>query len=144
LTTTIDSSDEDDNQVKSELSNLTDLSLEGLSTPVARKHKGKPAEVAQPTHQSTWMRKPSTHVQRLATGEGTSDGTSKGFPGWHPDYVRHSVTKSALLIEALAGPDFGDSTFLTDLNNVIAAAIKELDGNLKTVSNVWSCPDWPH
>jgi len=144
LTTTIDSSDEDDNQVESKLSDLTDLSSEGPSTPVVQKCKGKPTEAAQPTHQSTWMRKPSTHVWRLATGEGTSDGTSKGFLGWHPDYVRHSTTKSTLLIEVLVGPDFGDSAFLANLDNVIMAAIKELDGDLKTVSNMWSHPDWPH
>jgi len=76
-------------------------------------------------------------------GEGTTDGTSQGFPGWHPDYAGHSVTKSASLIESLTGPDFRDSTFLTDLDNVIMVAIKEADGDPKTVSEAHSCPDWP-
>ncbi len=76
-------------------------------------------------------------------GKGTTDGTSQGFPGWHLDYTGHSVTKSASLIESLAGLDFGDSAFLTDLDNVIMVAIKEADGDPKTVSEVHSCPDWP-
>jgi hypothetical protein len=85
--TPVNSSDKDDNQVESELSDLTDLSIEGLSMLVPCRHKGKPAEVAQPTHQSTRTCKPSVHVHRLAMGEGTMDGTSKGFLGWHLDYI---------------------------------------------------------
>jgi hypothetical protein len=61
-TTTIDSSNEDDDQVESELSDLTDLSTDGPSTPVPRKHKSKPTEAVQPMHQSTWTHKPSAHV----------------------------------------------------------------------------------
>jgi len=48
-----------------------------------------------------------------------------------------------LLIEALAGLDFGDSTFLTNLDNIITAAIKESDSDQKTVSNAQSHPNWP-
>ena len=81
------------------------------------------------------------HVRRLATGEGTSDSTSQGFPGWHLDYVRHSATKSMTLIESLAGLDFRDSAFLADLNSVIMAAIKESDRDPKTVAEAWSHPD---
>jgi hypothetical protein len=143
-TTTIDSGDEDDDQVESELSDLTDLSTEGLSTPVPQKRKGKSAEAAQPMRQSTRTCKPSAHVRQLATGEGTTDGTSQSFPGWHLDHTRHSVTKSASLIEALAGPDAGDSAFLADLDTIIVAAIKEADGDPKTVSEARSHPDWPH
>jgi len=72
-----------------------------------------------------------------------TDGTSQSFLGWHPDYAGHSVTKSVLLIEALAGPDAGDSAFLADLDNIIAAAIKEANGDPKTVSEACSYPDWP-
>jgi hypothetical protein len=141
--TPVDSSDEDDNQVESELSDLTDLSTEGPSTPVPRRRKGKPTKAAQPTRQSTQACKPSAHVRRLATGEGTVDGISKGFPGWHPDYVGHSVTKSATLIESLAGPNFGDSAFLMDLDSVIVAAIKESEDKPKTIAEAWSHPNWP-
>jgi hypothetical protein len=144
LTTTIDSSDEDGDQVESKLSDLTDLSTDGLNTPVLWNCKGKPTEVAQPTWQSTWTHKLSAHVRQLATGEGTMDGSSQSFLGWHPDYARHSVTKSTSLIEALAGPDMGDSTFLTNLDNVIMVAIKESDGDPKTVSKAWSHSNWPH
>jgi len=84
------------------------------------------------------------HVRRLATGEGTVDGISKGFLGWHPDYVGHSVTKSATLIESLAGPNFRDSAFLTDLDSIIVAAIKESEDEPKTIAKAWSHPDWPH
>jgi hypothetical protein len=84
-TAIIDSGDEDDNR-DSDLSELTDLSTEGSSTPVARKRKGKSAEAALPTRQSKRTRKPSAHVRRLATGEGTTDGTSQGLPGWHPHF----------------------------------------------------------
>jgi hypothetical protein len=80
----------------------------------------------------------------LATCEGTADGTSQSFPGWYPDHVGHSATRSTSLIKVLAGPDAGDSTFLADLDSVITAAIKESDGDLKTVSEAWSCPNWPH
>ena len=76
-------------------------------------------------------------------GEGTSDGVLQGFLEWHPDYTRHSATKSALLIESLTGLDFRDSAFLTGLNNIIAAAIKEADGDPKTVAEAQSHPDWP-
>ncbi len=82
-------------------------------------------------------------MHRLATGEGTSDGTSKGFLGWHPDFVRHSAAKSTTLIESLAGPDFGDSAFLADHNNIIAAAIKESEDEPKTIAEARSRPDWP-
>jgi hypothetical protein len=82
-------------------------------------------------------------VHRLATGEGTSDGTSKGFPGWHLDYVGHSATKSATLIESLTGPDFRESAFLADLDNMIAAAIKESDDEPKSIAEVRSRPNWP-
>jgi hypothetical protein len=90
-----------------------------------------------------WMHKPSAHIHRLATGEGTTDGTFKGFPGWHPDFVGHSTTKSITLIKSLIGPDFGESTFLADLNNVIAATIKESDDE-PSIAEVWSRPNWPH
>jgi hypothetical protein len=143
-TATIDSGDEDEDQVESKLSDLTDLSTDGPSTPVPWNRKGKPAKVAQPTWQSTQTHKLSAHVHRLATGEGTMDGSSQSFPGWHLDYAGHSTTKSASLIEALAGPDTGDSAFLANLNNVIAAAIKESDGDPKTASEVQSRSDWPH
>jgi len=143
-TGTIDSGDEDEDQVESKLSDLTDLSTDGPNTLVPRNRKGKPAKAAQPTWQSTRTCKPSAHVRRLATGEGTTDGSSQSFLGWHPDYAGHSATKSASLIEALAGLDAGDSTFLADLDNVIAAAIKELDSDPKTVSKVWSRSNWPH
>ena len=133
-TATIDSGDKDEDQVESELSDLTDLSTDGLNTPVPWNCKGKPAEAAQPTRQSTRTRKPSAHVHWLAMGEGMTDGSSQSFLGWHPDDAGHSATKSTLLIEALAGPDAGDSAFLADLDNVIAAAIKESDGDPKTVS----------
>jgi hypothetical protein len=89
------------------------------------------------------MRKPLAHVCRLATGKGMLDGTSQGFPGWHPDYAGHSTTKSTSLIESLAGSDFGESAFLADLDNVIVVAIKEADGDPKTVSEAHSRPDWP-
>ena len=84
------------------------------------------------------------HVCRLATGKGTTDSTSKGFPGWHLDYVRHSATKSAMLIESLAGLNFRDSAFLADLDSVIAAAIKESEDEPKTIAKAQSYPDWPH
>ena len=142
-TATIDSGDEDDNQVESELSDLTDISTEAPSTPVAKKRKGKSAEAAQPTRQSARARKPSAHVRRLATGEGTSDGISQGFPGWHPDYAGQSVATSAMLLQSLGGPDFGDHAFLADLDGVIAAAIRESEGDPKTVSEAQSRPNWP-
>src|SRR6266851_1064064 len=93
----VDSGDEDDSQVENELSDLTELSTdsEGPSIPVPQKRKGKSGEVPQPRRQSTRTRKPSAHVRRLATGEGTTDGTSQGFPGWHPEHVGHSAAKSA-------------------------------------------------
>jgi hypothetical protein len=144
LTATIDSSNEDEDQVESELSDLTDLSTDGPSTPIPQNRKGKPAEVAQPTRQSTWTCKPSAHVRRLAMGEGMTDGSSQSFPGWHLNYAGHSATKSTSLIEALAGPDTGDSAFLADLNNVIVVAIKESDGDPKTLSEVQSRSNWPH
>ena len=143
MTATIDSGDEDEDQVESELSDLTDLSTDGLSTPVPQNRKGKPAKVAQPMRQSTWTCKLLAHVRWLATGEGMMDGSSQSFLWWHPDYARHSVTKSVSLIEALAGPDAGDSTFLANLDNVIVAAIKESDSDPKTVSEVQSRSDWP-
>jgi hypothetical protein len=80
----------------------------------------------------------------ISLGKGTADGTSQSFLGWYLDHVRHSATRSVSLIEALAGPDTGDSTFLANLDSVIAVAIKESDGDPKTVSEVWSCPDWPY
>jgi hypothetical protein len=93
--------------------------------------------------QSTQTHKPLAHVRRLATGEGMTDGSSQSFPGWHLDYAGHSMTKSASLIEVLAEPDMGDSAFLADLDNVIVVAIKESDGDPKTVSKARSRSDWP-
>jgi hypothetical protein len=52
-TANIDSGDEDDDQVESKLSDLTDLSTDGPTIPVPCKCKGKSVEVAQPTCQST-------------------------------------------------------------------------------------------
>jgi hypothetical protein len=72
-----------------------------------------------------------------------ADGTSQSFLGWYPDHVGHSMTRSASLIKALTGPDAGDSAFLADLDSVIAVAIKESDGDLKTVPKARSHPDWP-
>jgi hypothetical protein len=115
----VNSSDKDDNQVESKLSDLTDLSTEGPSMLVPCRCKGKPAKVAQPTHQSTRTPKPSVHMRRLAMGEGTMDSTFKGFLGWHLDYVGHSATKSTTLIKSLAGLNFRDSAFLLDLDSVI-------------------------
>jgi hypothetical protein len=142
-TATIDSGDEDNNQVESELSDLTDISTEGLSTLVAKKCKGKLAEVAQPMHQSVQVCKPSAHVHRLATGKGMSDGTFQGFPGWHLDYAGQSMAMSTMLLQLLRGLDFGNHAFLADLDGVITAAIRESEGDPKTVSEARSHPDWP-
>jgi hypothetical protein len=97
--------------------------------------KARPA--SDGTQQLTRTCKPSAHLKRLIAGEGSADGTSCTYTGWHPYHV--SLTK----LDADADAGHAEYAYLAGFDDLIAAAIKEAEGDPKSVREVQSCSDWP-
>jgi hypothetical protein len=98
----------------------------------------KARPVTDGMQQSTQACKPSAHLKRLIAGKGSADGTSHSYMGWHPYHVS--------LTELEAGTDTGHAkyAYLAGFDDLIAAAIKEAEGDPKSVKEARSCSDWPH
>src|SRR6267142_598588 len=117
------SSGEEEVEVEDEL----DDEAAGPAAPKKRKGKGpaRPeAQVAQPTRQSTRLRKSSALIKRIEAGEGTAGDELAGYVEDNPDPSKWAN---------LAGYE-----------EIIAATIQEVEGDPKSVKEVRSCSDWPH
>jgi hypothetical protein len=102
--------------------------------PAASK-KARPA--SDGTRQSTHACKPSAYLKWLIVGEGSADGTSHSYMGWHPYHV--SLTK----LDTDADAGHAKYAYLAGFNNLIATAIKEVEGNPKSVKEAQSHSNWP-
>jgi Reverse transcriptase (RNA-dependent DNA polymerase) len=88
-----------------------------------RGNKGPPM---QPTHQSAWLQKPSTTIQRIQAGEGTT---------------REDLTD---LADCDAGePEWCEWANLVGYEEAIAVTIQEAEGDPKTMQEAQACNDWP-
>ena len=86
-------------------------------------------------HQSSRVRKPSHYAKRIASGEGTADGTED------------SVSPAELVVDIDMFPEKGqkeaEATYLADLEDAIAAAVEEVDEDPKLLREAQSCSNWP-
>jgi hypothetical protein len=87
--------------------------------------KARPASDGM--QQLTCAHKPLAHLKWLIAGEGSVDGMSRSYTGWHPYHV--SLTE--LDVDADAG--HAKYAYLAGFNDLIAAAVKEVEGDPKSV-----------
>jgi hypothetical protein len=127
---------------------MEDEESDSLSTPPptgkgkAPAHAPAASKKAMPVsdgmRQSTCACKPSAHLKRLIVGKGSADGTSCSYTGWHPYHI--SLTK----LDTDADTGHAEYAYLAGFDDLIAAAIKEAEGDPKSVKEARSHSDWPH
>ena len=93
----------------------------------------------QPTRQSTRTKKPSGYVRRLASGEGSADG-SPAIPG---SFGTGDPGESAPFTDTQSDLSPGECAYLAGLGDVMAAVIQEAEGDTKSLQEARSRSDWP-
>jgi hypothetical protein len=110
-------------------------------TPASKKVKAARAlSTTQGTCQSAWHSKPSDYMRRLASGEGSVDRSPAVPASFSMD---DASGKSASAVNA--HPDTGPQEYAlyAGLEDVMAAAIQDAEGDPKTLQEAQSCTDWP-
>jgi hypothetical protein len=105
---------------------MEDEEEDSLPTPLLM-HKAKARPVIEGAQQLTCACKPSAHLKQLMVGEGSADGSVHTYMGWHLYHV--------LLTELNADTDIGHAkyAYLAGFDDLIATAIKEVEGDPKSV-----------
>jgi hypothetical protein len=125
LLPTMSSGKEELEDEKEESDSSTTLPPTGKDKALA--HAPAASKKARPATDGMWQLtqacKPSAHLKWLISGEGSADGTSCSYMGWHPYHVS--------LTEPKADTDAGHAkyAYLAGFDNLIATAIKEAEGN---------------
>jgi len=94
-------------------------------------------------HQSSRICKP---LQKAASGEGTTDGGAQRLPGQHPEFAEHYSALAELIadIDTLQEEecDKDKAAFIAEIEDAVAAAVLDAQGDLKSLREAQSCPDW--
>jgi transposase InsO family protein len=131
-----------------ELSDTTDTPV----TPQPRKSAKKVRLLLgeRPVRRSTRTIRPSLHARRIASGEGSADGSPReqasvtppgGFRAWHP--YRQEGAATAADMPALEGADDSDANDEDYAFHASAAAQQDAEGDPKSLSEARSRADWP-
>jgi len=111
--------------------------------PTSRGWMSKPSQPAQPARQSSRIRKP---LQKAASGEGAADGGMQRLLGQHPEFAEHYSALAELIadIDALQEEecDKDKAAFIAEIEDAVAAAVLDAQGDLKSLREAQSCPDW--
>ena len=106
------------------------------ATLALRKGKAARALPAMPaTHHLVWL-----HTKQLARGEGSVD-SSPAVPGSYG--VNIASGKSASVINVHSDIGSQEYALYAGLEDVMAAALCDAEGDPKLLKKVWSCTDWP-
>ena len=113
-----------------------EVNLQLQATPTPRKGKAARALLATPaTCHSVWL-----HAKQLARGEGSVD-SSPAVPGSYG--VDIASGKSASVVNAHSDIGLQEYALYTRLEDIMAAALHDAEGDPKLLQEVQSHTDWP-
>jgi len=108
--------------------------------------KSKSSQAMQPTCQSSRVCKPLQYARQLASREGTADRRTQGLPGQHPEFAEDFSALAELItdIDALQEEecDEDEAAFIAEIEDAVAAAVVDVQGDPKTLCKAQSCSDW--
>jgi len=122
---------------------VEDKLIDTAPPPASWGRKSKPSQPAQPVHWSLRIHKP---LQKVASGEGATDGGIQRLLGQHPEFAEHYSTLAELIadIDALQEEECNkdEATFIAEIEDVVAATVLDAQEDPKSLCEVQSCPDW--
>ena len=93
----------------------------------------------QLARQSTRTRKPSEYARRLASGEGSAD-RGPALPG---GFGAEDTGKSYTHLDTQSDMGAGEWAYHAGLEEAMAAAVQDAEGDLKSLKEARSRSDWP-
>ena len=113
-----------------------EVDLQLQATPAPRKGKAGRASLAMPATRHLAQ----LCTKKLASGKGSVD-SSPAVPGSFGADI--ALGKSASVINVHSDIGLQEYALYTGLEDVMAAALNDAEGDPKSLQEVWSCADWP-